>query len=248
MSLFSKLFQSDKLEHPVDMSVIASDMHSHLIPSIDDGSQNMEDSIEMIKALYDLGYKKLITTPHIYTEYFKNTPEIIHEGLEKLRETVLQANIPVKVEAAAEYMYDDTLKNKFNDSGLLSFGNKYILIELSSFIIPVNLFQFLFDLKIEGYKPILAHPERYSYWHDNFENYITLKDREILFQINLPSLSGFYSPQVRRIAEKLIDNNMVEFVGTDIHNMEYFEQIDKSRYSKALEKLISSGNLLNISL
>jgi len=230
------------------MSAISVDMHSHLIPGIDDGSKSMEESIELARVMYNLGYKKLITTPHIYTEYFKNTPEIILNGLEKLRSALSEASVPITVEAAAEYMYDDTLKDKFRAGELLSFGKKYVLIELSAFVTPVNLFQLLFDMKIEGYMPILAHPERYAYWHDNMENYITLKDREILFQVNLPSLSGFYSQQVRSIAEKLIENNMVEFVGTDLHNMEYYEQVDKSRYSKYLEKLINSGNLLNPTL
>jgi len=248
VSLFNKLFHSNKLEQPVDMSMISTDMHSHLIPGIDDGSKSIEESLELVKALYNIGYRKLVTTPHIYTEIFKNTPDIILQGLEKLKVALHEANIPVKIEAAAEYMYDDTLTKKFKAGELLSFGKKYVLIELSSFITPVNLFQLLFDMKIDGYLPILAHPERYAYWHDDFENYINLKDREILFQVNLPSLSGYYSPQVRMMAEKLIENNMVEFVGTDIHNMEYFEQIEKSRYSKYLEKLINSGNLLNPTL
>lgn len=224
------------------MSVIGADMHSHLIPGIDDGSESMDDSIELVKALYNIGYRKLITTPHIITEYFKNTPEIIHNGLEKLRTAVADANIPVKIEAAAEYMYDDVLKNKFSAGELLTFGNNYVLIELSAFIPPLNFFQLVFDMKLEGYPPILAHPERYGYWYNDFENFVTLKDREILLQINLPSLTGYYSPEVRRMAEKLIDNNMVDFVGTDLHNMEYFEQVDRSRYYKHLEKLINSGD------
>ena len=248
MSLFGHLFKSELLKEPLDLSVLGADMHSHFIPGIDDGSENMEKSLEMARAMVNIGYKKLVTTPHILMDYFKNTPDIIHRGLEKLRTALDEAQIPVKVEAAAEYMLDEGFVKKFHAGELLTFGKKYLLIELSSYMPPENLYQVFFDLKLEGFEPILAHPERYSYWHHNFEQYVTLKDREILFQVNLPSLTGFYSSHVQKIAEQLIDNNMVDFVGTDLHNMEYFEQVNKSRYSKHLEKLLQSGKLLNNTL
>jgi len=248
MGLFESIFSSNKLKRPVDLSLIGVDMHSHLIPGIDDGAETIEQSIELIKLLFNLGYKKLITTPHIFSEYFKNTPEIIRHGLDKLQTALTQAQIPVKIEAAAEYMFDDWFQKNCLTTELLTFGKKYLLIECSAFVPPNNFFQVLWDLKLKGYNPILAHPERYGYWHINLEHYVSLKDRDILFQINLPSLSGYYSPEVRKITEQLIDNNMVEFVGTDIHNLIYYQQIDKSRFSKYLEKLISSGKLLNRTL
>jgi len=248
MAFLQNIFKSNKLKQPVDLSLIGVDMHSHLIPGIDDGCQTIEQSIELIRLLYNLGYKKLVTTPHIISDYFKNTPEIINRGLEKLKAALVEAQIPVKIEAAAEYMFDDGFKNKYKSENLLTFGKKYILIECSGFLPPEKLFDVLFELKLDGYNPILAHPERYGYWHDNFEHYVTLKDREILFQINIPSLTGVYSPEVKKICEKLIDNNMVEFAGTDMHDMEYLMQIEKSRYLPYLEKLVNSGKLLNNTL
>jgi tyrosine-protein phosphatase YwqE len=248
MGIFGNIFHSDKLKHPVDLSSVAADMHSHLIPGIDDGSKTMEESIELIRSLHTLGYKKLVTTPHIISDYFKNTPEIITSGLEKLREAITVAGLPVTIEAAAEYMLDAGFIKKYKSEKLLTFGNNYLLIELSAYTPPENLFQIFFDLKIDGYNPILAHPERYHYWHYNIDHYISLKDREIFFQINLPSLAGYYSPEVRKIAEQLIDNNLVDFVGTDMHNTVYFDQVEKSRFSKHLEKLINSGKLLNNTL
>jgi len=248
MGIFENIFHSDKLKDPVDLSTVYADMHSHLIPGIDDGSKTIEESIELIRSLYNLGYKKLITTPHIINDYFKNTPEIISKGLDKIREAVTKAGIPVTIEAAAEYMLDDGFMKKYKAGELLTFGNKYLLIELSAYSPPDNLFQVFFDLKLDGYNPILAHPERYHYWHYNIEHYISLKDREIFFQINLPSLAGYYSPEVRKIAEQLIDNNLVDFVGTDLHNNIYLDQVEKSRYSKHLEKLLSSGKLMNSTL
>jgi protein-tyrosine phosphatase len=248
MGTFGNIFNSNKLKHPVDLAWLGADMHSHLIPGIDDGAENMEQSLVLIHSLYDLGYKKIITTPHIIADYFKNTPEIIRNGLDKVKAAVAQAQIPVKIEAAAEYLYDESFQKKYLTEELLTFGNKYILIECSAFVPPFNFYQVLWDLRLKGYNPILAHPERYGYWHDDFEHYVALKDREILFQVNLPSLSGYYSPQVRKIAEKLIENNMVEFTGSDLHNMETVLQVDKSRYSPYLEKLYNSGKLLNNTL
>ncbi len=245
MGIFNNFFKSDKLEQPVDLSLISTDMHSHLIPGIDDGAQTIEESIDLIRSLYNLGYKKIVTTPHVMLEYAKNTPATIHSGLEKLKTAVAEAQIPMSIEAAAEYMLDDGFAKKFRSGELLTFGKKYVLIELSAFIPPESLFQTISDLKLDGFNPVLAHPERYSYWHYNFGHYVSLKDREILFQINLPSLSGYYSPEVRKITEKLIDNNMVDFAGTDLHNTIHLEQIKKSRFSKHLEKLVNSGKLLN---
>jgi tyrosine-protein phosphatase YwqE len=249
MSLFGNLFKpNENLKEPLDLSVLGADMHSHFIPGIDDGSDSMEKSLEMARAMVNLGYKKLITTPHTMQDYYKNTPEIINKGLAELKKAINDAGIPLQVEAASEYLIDEGFLKKFHAGELLTFGNKYILVEISFYVPPENLYQVLFDLKLEGYSPILAHPERYGYWHHDFEKYITLKDREILLQINLPSLSGFYSPNVRKIAEQLIDNNMVDFVGTDAHNMEYIDFVDKSRHSKHLEKLLQSGKLLNNTL
>lgn len=248
MGLFGNFFSSDKLKQPVDLSLVSTDMHSHLIPGIDDGAKTMEDSVELVRLMRNLGYKKLIITPHIITDYFKNTPEIINNGLNDLRNALARENIPVQIETAAEYMLDEGFRIKFQKGELLTFGNKNILVELSSYVPPIDLFQVLFDLRMSGYKTILAHPERYSYWHNDFENYVTLKDREILFQVNLPSLAGFYAPQVQKMAEKLIENNMVEFIGSDLHDTDYYNKIEKSRFSKYLEHLLNSGRLLNKTL
>jgi protein-tyrosine phosphatase len=248
MGVFGNIFKSKKLTEPVDLSLIGTDMHSHLIPGIDDGSKSLEESIDLIKRMQALGYMKIITTPHIISDYFKNKSETILKGLDVLRNELEKQNIPVSIEAAAEYMFDEGFIKKFKTGDLLTFGNKYVLLELPWLQAPENLFQIVFDMKLEGYNPILAHPERYSYWHYNFEHYESLKDREILFQINIPSLSGFYSNEVKKICETLIDNNMVEFAGSDLHDIQYLVHLEKSRYSPHLEKLINSGKLLNNTL
>lgn len=248
MGFFSNIFGSSSKSNPVDFSLVGADMHSHLIPGIDDGVKTLEESISLIKKMSELGYKKLITTPHVMSDYFKNNKEIIYSGLETVRAAVKSEGIPIEIEAAAEYMYDDGFVKKVASGDLLTFGNNYLLIELGYYFPPERFFDVIFDLKTSGINPILAHPERYVYWHESPDVYETLHDREILMQINLPSLSGYYAPQIKKVAEMLIDKNFVDFVGTDLHNHVYFDQIVKAAHSSSLAKLIEKGTLKNNTL
>ena len=229
-------------------ATVKTDMHSHLIPGIDDGAQTMEDSLQLVRKMYQLGYTKLVTTPHIQSEFYKNTPEIILSGLQQLREAIAGASIPVQVEAAAEYLLDDSFEEKMTDGKLLSFSDKYILVELSYFNPHPNLKSFIFNLQVDGYKVILAHPERYTYWFNDFGKYEDLKDRGVFFQLNAVSLDGYYPEPVKKFAEKLIDKGMIDFIGSDAHNMRYLEALEKSLKERSLAKLIASGKLVNPSL
>ncbi len=248
MRLFKNLFSIGKISEPINMSVLGTDMHSHLIPGIDDGSDSLETSIELIKGMKEMGYKKLITTPHIQGEFYQNTPEIILSGLERVKRELKKQNIVMEMEAAAEYLIDDKFEEKYKSGNLLTFGKKHLLIEFSYFNEHPNLKQYLFDLQIEGYKIILAHPERYSYWFRNFRKYEEMKDRGVLFQININSLAGYYSGEVKKMAEKFIDEGMVDLAGSDMHNVFYLEALQKARNEKYLKKLIDSGKLKNAML
>jgi protein-tyrosine phosphatase len=220
-------------------------MHSHLIPGIDDGARTLDDSITLARRMHQLGYKKLITTPHIQHEFFRNTPEIILSGLEKVRKAMKTENIPVEIHAAAEYLLDDGFEEKAARGNLLTFSGKYLLVELSYYNPHPNLKTFVFNLQVDGYKVILAHPERYTYWFSDFSMYEDLKDRGVFFQINLVSLAGFYPEPIKKMAEKLIDKGMIEFVGSDMHNTNYLEALEKSLKERSLAKLVASGKLLN---
>jgi len=245
MSMFGNLFTSKKLSQAINLAAIGTDMHSHLIPGIDDGSPTMSHSISLIREMCDLGFSKIITTPHIQGEIYKNTPEIILSGLEDVRNAIKAEGINVKLEAAAEYLLDDRFTEKFKANNLLTFGNKHILVELSYFSPHPNLFNFIFELQIEGYKVILAHPERYSYWFNSFNKYEELKDRGVFFQMNTISLGGYYGPMVKKHAEKLADANMIDFLGTDMHNENYMNGLQDVRFEKYLDKLLSSGKIMN---
>src|SRR5262249_16427788 len=162
------------------------------------------------------GFRKLITTPHIMSDYFKNNGAIINEGLTKLREKLSAVFIRIEIEAAAEYYLDDTFLKLLEKGDLLTFGKeKYLLLEVSYINYPENFNNMIFDIIVKGYTPVLAHPERYPYWSGKFEEYKKIKDMGVLFQLNTASLSGYYGPDIKRTAEKLAANNMVDFLGSD---------------------------------
>jgi protein-tyrosine phosphatase len=231
-----------------DFSAVNTDMHSHLIPGLDDGAKNLTESVDLARRMYDLGYRKLITTPHIQQEFFRNTPEIILNGLDKVRKALKSGNVPIELQAGAEYLIDDGFEEKLSKGNLLTFSGKYLLVELSYYNPHPNLKEFIFHLQVDGYKVILAHPERYTYWFNDFAKYEELKDRGVFFQSNVVSLSRFYPDPVKKMAEKLIDKGMIDFLGSDMHNMNYMQALEKALKERALFKLLGSGKLLNRTL
>ena len=251
MGLFSFLGKQKRhhtLKEPLNLGDLKTDIHSHLIPGIDDGAQTMEQSIALIEQMSNLGYKKLITTPHIMNDYYKNTPEIILSGLADVRKAIADKGIDIEIEAAAEYMLDDGFELKMKEGNLLTFGDKYILFEMSYMTEYPRLAEVIFALQTDGYKVVLAHPERYNYWHHQFEKYEDLKDRGVYLQMNINSLTGWYSPSSKLIAQKLISRNMINFLGSDLHNDVYMEELKKSRFSPSLKKAFDECNVLNSSL
>lgn len=228
-----------------DLSVLKTDFHSHLLPGIDDGVQSTDEAIQVIRKIQQLGYRKIITTPHVMSDTFRNTPENIKTLELHIQNTLAENNINITFQAAAEYLIDDNFNTILAEKKILSFGNNYVLIELPFFTTPANLKTILFDLQISGFNIILAHPERYAYWHNNINEYIDLKDRGILFQINLLSISGHYQQSAKQMAEKLIDEDMIDFIGSDTHNLKFIEYIEKMLSEKYLIKLLKSSQLKN---
>lgn len=244
--MFGNLFgKSSKNDHTaVDFSTVKTDMHSHLIPGIDDGAKTMEDSLTLIKHLYTLGYRKAITTPHIMSDYFRNTPEIILGGLEEVKKAVKAENIDMELGAAAEYYLDDGFAHKLENEKLLTFGENHLLFEISYINCPENLREIIFRMQVLGYKPIMAHPERYPFWFHKFDEYRSFRDQGVLLQINVNSLSGYYGMEAKKTAEKLIDNEMVDLIGTDLHHMNHVEALKKCLKEKHFRKVLEF-NLLN---
>lgn len=224
-----------------DLSGFEIDVHSHLIPGIDDGVQTLEESIEMIKALSALGFKKLITTPHIMSDYFRNTPEIILAGLETVRAEIQKQGIPIELDAAAEYYLDEEFINKIKGEKLLTFGKNYVLFEVSYINPPDTLSSIIFELIVHGYTPVLAHPERYPFWYNKFEEYHRIKEAGVLFQLNTNSLVGYYGHPAKKIAERMIDENLIDFIGSDLHGQRHLNALQKVSAETYLSKLAAQG-------
>ena len=238
--------RQEKKIAPVDLSLIGTDMHSHLLPGIDDGAVDLEDSIQLILHLKEIGYKKFITTPHIFWDMYRNNNEIILEKLKLLREELVRREIDVEIEAAAEYYCDEHFEKLIEDQNLLTFGNKkYVLFEISFAAENVNMSRAIFNMRLAGYSPILAHPERYDFWHRDFSRYESMIDKDVHLQLNINSLTGQYGPDTKRISERLIDRGMVSFIGTDCHHLGHVQLTNTARTNPHLLKLIESGNLLN---
>lgn len=235
---FFRKSKANTYDQKLDLAWMHTDMHSHLIPGIDDGSKTMEQSIALIRRLESYGLKKIITTPHIMWEFYKNTPEIILNGLKKLRKELSTNDIEIEINAAAEYYIDEFFFEKLkNGDQLLPVSENLILVETGFINKPAILFDTFFEMELNHYKPILAHPERYYYLIGDKKLKHDLLDREIYFQINLLSLTGFYSKEVKVFVEELVDEKRVKLVGTDCHNDRYLDALETLPKSKYYEKL-----------
>jgi protein-tyrosine phosphatase len=250
MSFFSKIFgKSTRANVAADLSVLKCDVHSHFIPGIDDGAQTMEDSMAMLRGFSEMGYKKVVTTPHVMSDAYRNTPEIILAGLAKVRVALKTENIPIEIDAAAEYYLDYDFEKMVEEKKVLTFGKNFVLFELAFINPPDSLYSVIFKLITNGYKPVLAHPERYNFWHQDFKKYEELVEKGVLLQLNINSLTGHYGPSVKTVAERLIDQNMISLLGSDCHHTGHIELIRNGAvYEKSLQKLLESGKLLNITL
>ena len=215
------------------------DMHSHLLPGIDDGAKDLDASIDLIEKMSSYGIKNFITTPHILGDVYPNTPEIIKSKLKEVKNELLRRNITdVTIDAAAEYMMDEQFSAIIEkNEEILTLKDNLILVEMSYFSPPINLYDILFQLQLKGYKPILAHPERYNSYHTNFQDYYKLKRAGCLFQLNLLSLTEQYGKYVQKTAEKLLKENMYDFVGTDTHHQNHLQLLQKVSTKKNFKKI-----------
>ena len=228
-------------------------MHSHLLPGLDDGAETVEHSLDLLRALRELGFRKLIMTPHIMGDFYKNTPESIRAALEQLRAAATAAGLgDVELDCAAEYYLDEFLGHKLADgTEMLTFGGdkRYLLFETSYMNEPLNLFETIFKLKAQGYRPVLAHPERYTYLYGRFGEIEKLRqDHGVLLQVNLNSLAGYYSPAAKKVAEQLVDGGLVDFVGTDTHHLRHTDTLLRRTLSQPHMAKLRQLPLLNNTL
>ena len=218
---------------------LVQDIHSHILPGLDDGSPDIETSLELVKALSDAGINRLICTPHIIADIYRNTPATINSALEILKKGCLKNDLHTDITAGAEYMLDDYFMELLRTKQpLLTLRKNYVLTELSYATSPNNLEQISFEININNYQPLLAHPERYFYYHDNYNAYYRLKDLGFFLQVNLLSLTGHYGKQVTKAAQFLFKNNLVDFVGSDIHHIGHLNLLTNDRNRGIIQKCL----------
>jgi protein-tyrosine phosphatase len=245
MGLFGNLFKK-KLD-PYNLSDLKVDIHSHLIPGIDDGARTMDESIAMLTKFQSLGYRKVITTPHIMSEVYPNNSERILEGLDHVRENTSKLGLDIEIEAAAEYYFDETLEFRVKEKNLMTFGDSYVLVEFAFHNAPNFEDKLFFEMQMAGYKPVLAHFERYMYYLGSSERAQELREKGVKIQMNLNSLTGHYGMEVKKQAERLIDAQAIDFVGTDCHRIDHLMLLESNLSNSYFHKL-KELNLKNRSL
>ena len=250
MGFFNRIFsKKEEIIDPIDISFLKNDIHSHLIPGIDDGSPDMETTILLLKKFIDLGFKKVITTPHVMSDYYKNNPEIILSGLNNVRKEIKKQNLNIEIEAAAEYNLEPEFEKLLDDGKLLSFGaEKFLLFELSFFDEPLRLNETIWKMIEKGFRPVLAHVERYGYWHNNYDKIEEMINRGVKLQLNIGSVTGAYGPEVKKFAERLIKNEIIDFVGSDCHHLHHLEMINHAIRLPIFHSLVKQSQILNKSL
>lgn len=232
-------FQKKKIPAYRGFSWLSQDIHSHLLPGIDDGSPDIETSLQLLKSLSDAGIRKFICTPHVIGDMYRNTPETINQALGKLQTAVSKAGLDIEVSAAAEYMLDDHFMELLrNKEPLMKLSKNHILTELSYSTAPERLEEISFEINVNNYHPLMAHPERYRYYHQNYDAYHRMKELGFLLQVNLLSLTGYYGKSAAKAAKYIIDNNLADFVGSDLHHFNHLNVLTDVKSIEVFEKYL----------
>ena len=225
------------------------DIHSHLLPGIDDGARTFEDTLRLTRALQGFGVSQFITTPHIIQYVWDNTHDQILSNKETTVLELEKNKITIPFNAAAEYLMDDQFVQLFQSHELLTLKANYVLVEMSYINAPIQLYSILFDLQVAGYIPVLAHPERYLFYHNNFSEYEKLRRAGCLFQLNLLSVVGYYGAEITKIAEQLLQKGMYTYVGSDVHHDNHiasFEQKVKIKDLVPLKEAIANNQFFKL--
>jgi protein-tyrosine phosphatase len=244
LSLFSNLFSKKVF---ADFSALQTDMHSHLLPGVDDGATQFSDSLAMITGLQKLGFSKFITTPHVMKDVYENVYSEVLKVEDSLNQA-LNASGKIDLHAAAEYYIDDEFPERIKSGEpLLTFGDNFVLIEMSMSSRSKLLESTIFELNLRGFKPVLAHVERYPYLfeHQQLDEYQKLIDADVMLQVNIRSFTGGYGEIQKKIAKKLAANDMIDFLGTDIHHQAQLPALYEAMQDATVQKLLKDDRLKN---
>ncbi|GAA4321188.1 capsular polysaccharide biosynthesis protein [Pontixanthobacter gangjinensis] len=216
----------------VDLIEGITDFHNHILPGIDDGAKNIEESLQLIKAFAEIGIKDFVATPHVIGDYYPNTPQTISQAYQNLKKNLVDPE-NTRINYAAEYMMDQHFMDITEGDNILPVCNGKVLVEMSYFQPPLNLNEILFKLQNNSFSPILAHPERYVYYHSkNLSKYADLKSRGCEFQLNMLSLTGHYGAGIQKTAFQLLENNHIDYICSDVHRLDHIDKIKNIKVPK----------------
>jgi len=241
MGIFSRKKQNPS-SFGMPIMRLQTDIHSHILPGIDDGAQNIEESIMMVKSFIDQGYTKIITSPHIHSTRYKNNKNSIQAAYELLQNALIQHNLNLNIEYTAEYHFDQEFLGLIKKDEIISFGQeKYVLVEFSFLMPPVGVDRVFTLLSEKGYQPVVAHPERYEYWYGNMGLFEKLRDIGYLFQSNIHAAAGFYGGVPQRIFSMLAKNRWIDFLGSDAHDETSVNALNQSIALPVVQTVMQNG-------
>ncbi|SFN81866.1 Tyrosine-protein phosphatase YwqE [Paenimyroides ummariense] len=195
------------------------DMHSHLLYGLDDGAKSLNETQDLISDLKSFGFAQFITTPHTTPLVWENTKEQILDQYRKVGKELNMSEVELRV--ASEYLIDDSFLKRLENEKLLTVKDNYVLIEMSYINPPIQLYEIIMELNSQGYQPILAHPERYNFYKNDYDSFKKLKSAGCLFQINMLSSTGYYGAGITAVADYLLKENMYDFAGSDVHHQKH---------------------------
>ena len=196
------------------------DVHSHILPGVDDGVQTVEESLQILSFYEEQGVRRVIFTPHIMENYPKNNAKFLRAEFAKFQDIY---NGDIELSLAAEHMLDNGFNKHLASSELLCLFDNYVLVEMSYATATVNYISIISEIMSRGYFVVLAHPERYLYLRK--EEYRELKGMGVMFQLNFPSLLGAYGKSVQERAKWLLKASHYDFVGSDVHKFRHIYSI-----------------------
>ena len=234
-----------KTKTPVLKLPFYSDIHSHVLPGVDDGPAKTQEAVQILQYYRQTGVRQIYLTPHIdFSRYPNNTPFFLSERYRKFTHSIPPTRVP-ELHLAAEYMCNNQMDTQVP---LLCLHNSHVLIEMSYYYLSPNIEDIIFSLVNNNYKPILAHPERYTYLHKKLHAFEKYMHMGCVMQLNLLSLTGRYGPESTHILKHLLENNYYRYVGSDVHSLAQFQLLKKTtvsrKYAAAIEELMHNNNEL----
>lgn len=211
------------------------DIHSHILYGLDDGAKTIEETKDLLQSLRSFGFEQFIATPHTTPLVWENTKEGI---LNQYENVCLQAELtPKDLRVASEYLMDDSFLKRLEHERLLTLKGNYVLVEMSYINPPIQLYEIIMELASQGYQPVLAHPERYNFYKNDYDSFKRLKKAGCLFQLNLLSVTGYYGSGITEVADYLLKQNMYDFVGSDVHHQKHIQAFSANIRIKNIERL-----------